>query len=55
MAVVVNVIGLVLILVILSDAFEAVVLPRRVTRRFRLTRFLYRSTVSGQTMEGRLK
>ena len=44
MAVVVSVIGLVLILVILSDAFEAVVLPRRVTRRFRLTRFFYRST-----------
>jgi len=33
-----------LILVVLWDAFEAVVLPRRVTRRFRLTRLFYRST-----------
>jgi hypothetical protein len=33
-----------LILVVLWDAFEVVILPRRVTRKFRLTRFFYRST-----------
>src|SRR5437764_11422928 len=33
-----------LILVVLWDAFEVIILPRRVTRRFRLTRFFYRST-----------
>jgi len=33
-----------LLLLILWDAFEAIVLPRRVTRRFRFTRFFYRST-----------
>src|SRR5262245_10061467 len=38
------VVGAVLILRVLWDAFEAVVLPRRVTRRFRLTRSFYRST-----------
>src|SRR5205085_2480060 len=44
MAVLVSVIGVALILVVLLDAFEAIVLPRRVTRRFRLTRLFYRST-----------
>ena len=36
--------GLSLILLVLLDAFEAVILPRRVTRTFRLTRFFYRFT-----------
>jgi hypothetical protein len=36
--------GIVLVLFILWDAFETTVLPRRVTRSFRLTRFFYRST-----------
>src|SRR5882757_2949389 len=36
-------IGLLLIVVVLWDVFETIVLPRRVTRRFRLTRFYYRS------------
>ena len=36
--------GLVLIAVILWDAFEVVILPRRVTRRFRLARVFFRST-----------
>jgi hypothetical protein len=36
--------GLAIILFILWDAFETTVLPRRVTRSFRLTRFFYRST-----------
>lgn len=34
--------GLVLILVVLMDAFEAVVLPRRVEGRFRISRWFYR-------------
>src|SRR6476660_7562228 len=33
-----------LILIVLGDAFEVIILPRRVTRRFRLARFFYRST-----------
>ena len=33
-----------LIVVILLDAFEVVILPRRVTRKFRLARLFYRST-----------
>jgi hypothetical protein len=36
--------GFVLLFVVLWDAFEAIVLPRRVTRRFRLTRLFYRTT-----------
>jgi hypothetical protein len=36
--------GVVLFLVVLWDAFEAIILPRRVTRKFRLTRIYYRST-----------
>jgi hypothetical protein len=33
-----------IILVVLWDAFEVIILPRRVTRKFRLTRVFYRST-----------
>ncbi len=36
--------GAVLILVVLWEAFETIVLPRRVTRRIRLTRLFYRFT-----------
>src|SRR5436305_4800251 len=36
--------GVVLILVVLWETFETIVLPRRVTRQFRLTRFFYRYT-----------
>lgn len=36
--------GLGLILLVLWEGFETVVLPRRVTRRFRLTRLFYRRT-----------
>lgn len=36
--------GIGLIAVILWEGFETIVLPRRVTRRFRLTRLFYRST-----------
>jgi len=40
----VGLVGLFVIVVILWDVFETIVLPRRVTRRVRLTRVLYRST-----------
>ena len=33
-----------LFLIVLWDAFESIILPRRVTRRFRLTRFFYKFT-----------
>src|ERR1700736_603472 len=36
--------GLALAIVILIDAFEAIILPRRVTRRIRVTRLFYRTT-----------
>jgi Ion channel len=36
--------GVVIFLVVAWDAFEVIILPRRVTRKFRLTRFYYRST-----------
>src|SRR5713226_8063247 len=38
------VLGLALIWIVLWDAFETIVLPRRVTRKFRLTRLFYRNT-----------
>ena len=36
--------GVVIFLIVVWDAFESIILPRRVTRKFRLTRFYYRST-----------
>jgi hypothetical protein len=36
--------GLLLLFVVLWDAFETIVLPRRASFRYRLTRFFYRST-----------
>ncbi|KAB0665604.1 two pore domain potassium channel family protein [Oryzomonas japonica] len=36
--------GIALVLLVLWEGFETIVLPRRVTRRFRLTRFFYRSS-----------
>ncbi len=44
MQILIGLIAVVLILVVLLDAFEAIVLPRRVTRRLRLTRLFYRLT-----------
>ena len=44
MSVLAVIIGILLILVILWDAFETVVFPRRVTRRIRLVRLFYRLT-----------
>jgi hypothetical protein len=36
--------GVAAFLVVLWDAFEAIILPRRVTRKFRFTRFFYRTS-----------
>lgn len=36
--------GVAIFVIVVWDAFEAVILPRRVTRRFRLTRLFYRMT-----------
>ena len=36
--------GVVIFLIVLWDAFEAIILPRRVTRKFRLARFYYQFT-----------
>jgi hypothetical protein len=36
--------GILLVGLVLLDAFETVILPRRVTRKFRLTRIFYRAT-----------
>jgi hypothetical protein len=44
MAIFSAIIGSFLILIVLIDAFETIVQPRRVTRRFRLTRLFYRQT-----------
>jgi voltage-gated potassium channel Kch len=44
MAIVSAAVGVVLILIVLGDAFETIVLPRRVTRRVRLARIYYRFT-----------
>lgn len=44
MAILSVIIGVVIILAVLLDAFETVVLPRRVTRQFRLTTWFYRNT-----------
>ena len=37
-------VSVLLLLLVLQDGFETIVLPRRVTRRFRFTRFFYRMT-----------
>jgi len=42
-----------MILVVLWDAFEVIILPRRVTRKFRLTRFFYRGTWKPWSMAAR--
>lgn len=36
--------GVAIFLIVLWDAFEAIILPRRVTRRFRLARLFYKTT-----------
>lgn len=44
MACIEGIIGLGIIAIILWDVFETIILPRRVTRKFRLARIFYRST-----------
>src|SRR5919198_3714584 len=44
MAVISSLAGLILVVLILWEVFEALVLPQRVTRRFRLIRLFYRTT-----------
>ncbi len=44
MRVLAAIVGAMLILIVLWEAFETIVFPRRVTRRFRLTRLFYRNT-----------
>src|SRR2546425_12673584 len=41
---VVGLVGVALLAVVLWDAFETIILPRRVAGRFRLTKFFYRTT-----------
>jgi len=38
------IVGVAIFLIVVWDAFEAIILPRRVTRKFRLTRLFYRTT-----------
>ncbi|HLQ29514.1 MAG TPA: potassium channel family protein [Ktedonobacteraceae bacterium] len=44
MNIVAGIVGVLLIFIILQDAFETIVLPRRVSRRFRLARMFYQFT-----------
>ncbi|MHB8484433.1 MAG: potassium channel family protein [Candidatus Acidiferrales bacterium] len=44
MALAATIIGLAVLVVILWDVFETIILPRRVTRRFRIVRLFYRYT-----------
>jgi hypothetical protein len=44
MAILVGVFGGILILIVLWDAFETIILPRRVSRRLRLTRLFYQGS-----------
>jgi hypothetical protein len=43
MKLIIAILGVLLVLIILWDAFETIILPRRVTRRLRLTSLFYRS------------
>ena len=44
MAIIETIAGIALILLVLWEGFETIILPRRVTRRFRLTRYFYRGS-----------
>nr|MDQ6908154.1 two pore domain potassium channel family protein [Chloroflexota bacterium] len=44
MRIIVALLGLLLAVTVLWDAFETIILPRRVSRQFRLTRLFYRYT-----------
>src|SRR6202047_1197648 len=47
MRIVVGILGLLLMFATLWETFESIILPRRVTRKFRLTRLFYKVTWSG--------
>src|ERR1035441_6108364 len=50
------ILGIVIIGVVLLDAFETVVLPRRVTRHFKLTAWFYRRTwIPWRNIAGRIR
>ncbi len=53
MTVAASILGCLLIVGVLWEAFETIVLPRRITRRFRLTRFFYRWTWFGWSATAR--
>jgi hypothetical protein len=51
-----GVFGFVIVCVVLLDAFETVVLPRRVTRQFKLTAWFYRRTwIPWKALAGRIR
>lgn len=54
MRILIAILGVSQLFVVLLDAFETIVLPRRVTRRVRLTRLFYRSTWRPWSALGRL-
>ena len=55
-SIVAGVFGAIIIWVVLLDAFETVVLPRRVTRHFKLTAWFYRRTwIPWRRIAGRIK
>src|SRR5258708_2734202 len=54
MRIVAVIFGIVLILLVAQDAFETIILPRRVTRRLRLARLFYRTIQVGWRSIGRL-
>lgn len=47
MRILVGILGIIILFIILQDAFESVVLPRRVSRRIRLARLFYGASWSG--------
>ena len=47
------ILGILLIIAILQDSFETIILPRRVTRRFRLSRLFYAATWASWSLLGR--
>src|SRR5712692_11178377 len=44
MKILVIIVSVIFILAILQDSFESIILPRRISRRFRLSRFFYMAT-----------
>src|SRR5580693_1263354 len=50
------ILGIIILGVVLLDAFETVVLPRRVTRHFKLTAWFYRRTwIPWRNLAGRIR